>query len=149
MTAVRDIMESAPLIVSPDTSVKDLAVALVERRIDGACVVQDDVLVGVVTSMDLVFQEKQLHIPSFFTFLDVMIPMQSREQLHEEMRKMAGVTVEQIMSRDPTVVAPDDEVSAAATTMVEEHFTILPVVDDGVLVGVVTKRGLVRAAYSL
>lgn len=149
MTAVRDIMEAAPLTVSPETSVKDLAAALVERRLEGACVVHDGVLVGVVTSMDLVFQEKVLHIPSFFTFLDVMIPLQSREQVHEEMRKMAGVTVDQIMSKNPTVVAPDDEVSAAATKMVEEHFTILPVVDDGVLVGVVTKRGLVRAAYSL
>jgi len=142
-------MEPAPLIVTSETPVKELAAALIERRLDGACVVDDGKLVGVVTSMDLVFQEKELHIPSFFTFLDIMIPLQPMDQLHDEMRKMAGVTVGQIMSREPTVVPPSEDVSSAATTMVEEHYTILPVVEGGQLLGVVTKRGLVRAAYSL
>lgn len=142
-------MEPAPLEVSPEMSVRDLAMSLIEGGFDGACVVDDDRLVGVVTSMDLVFKEKKLHIPSFFTFLDVVIPLESMSSVKEELDKISGVTVREIMSTDPATIAPDATSSEAATTMVDHHYTILPVVEDGKLVGVVTKRGLVRAAYGM
>lgn len=140
----RDIMIEA-LTVVPARSVRDLAVLLLERGLDGACVVENAQLVGVVTTMDLVFQEKQVHLPTILNFLDFAIPLEPPSRLRAELDKIAGTTVEQIMSREPVTVEPDRPVSEVARMMVDQHLTIVPVVEDGVLLGMITKQALLRA----
>jgi CBS domain-containing protein len=143
----RDIMIEA-LIVAPDCSVRDLAALLLERGLDGACVVENaqlDQLVGVVTTMDLVFQEKQVHLPTILNFLDFSIPLEPPSRLRAELDKIAGTTVQQIMSREPMTVEPERPVSEVARMMVDKHLTIVPVVDDGNLLGMITKQALLRA----
>lgn len=140
----RDIMIEA-LTVAPDCSVRDLAKLLLERGLDGACVVDDDQLVGVVTTMDLVFQEKQVHLPTILSFLDFAIPLEPPSRLRAELDKIAGTKVEQIMTGEPITVEPDRLVSEVARLMVDKHLTIVPVVDDGSLLGMITKQALLRA----
>lgn len=140
----RDIMIEA-LTVVPDRSVRDLAKLLLERGLDGACVIENARLVGVVTTMDLVFQEKQVHLPSILSFMDFAIPLEPPGRLRAELDKIAGTAVEQIMSREPVTVAPDRLVSEVARMMVDEHLTIVPVVQDGELLGMITKQALLRS----
>jgi CBS domain-containing protein len=150
MTVSRDMMESDPLIVSPGMQVKELARELLDTKLDGACVVSEGKLVGVVTAMDLVYREKRLHLPSFVSFMDFMIPLEAPERYHEEVHKMAGRTVGEIMSSNPVTVRLDSPLSETASLMVERHLTMLPVVDDeGRLVGVITKVALLKKAYGL
>jgi len=142
----REIMVEAITVV-PDRSVRDLVEMLLSERSDGACVIADGRLVGVVTTMDLVFQEKQVHIPSILSFMDFAIPLEPPERLREELDKIAGTRVEEIMSREPIVVGPDQPMSEIATLMVEKHLTIVPVVEHGRLLGMVTKHALLHAAF--
>lgn len=142
----RDIMVE-PLSVAPETSVRELAELLLRERSDGACVVEDGRLIGVVTTMDLVFQEKQVHLPSILSFMDFAIPLEPPHRLREELDKIAGTSVAEIMSDEPVVVGPLVPMSEVATLMVEESFTLVPVVEDGRLLGVVTKEALLRAAF--
>jgi CBS domain-containing protein len=135
------------LSVDPDCSVRDLAELLLNEASDGACVVKAGRLVGVVTTMDLVFQEKRVHLPSVLSFMDFAIPLEPPSRLREELDKIAGTRVAEIMSDDPIVVGPDEPMSEVATLMVEHNFTLIPVVEDGCLLGVVTKRALLRAAF--
>jgi CBS domain-containing protein len=141
----RDIMIEA-LTVVPGRSVRDLAVLLLDRGLDGACVIANDQLVGVVTTMDLVFQEKQVHLPTILSFLDFAIPLEPPSRLRAELDKIAGTTVEQIMTREPVTVEPERPVSEVARMMVDQHLTIVPVVDDGELLGMITKQALLRSA---
>jgi CBS domain-containing protein len=140
----RDIMIEA-LTVAPDRSVRDLAVLLLDRGLDGVCVVESEQLVGVVTTMDLVFQEKQVHLPTILNFLDFAIPLEPPSRLRAELDKIAGTTVEQIMTREPMTVEPERPVSEVARLMVDHHLTIVPVVEDGKLLGMVTKQALLRS----
>jgi acetoin utilization protein AcuB len=56
---VEDIMEGSPLFVSPDMHVEDAAMLIQENDVSGVCVVEKDILVGIITESDLlrVFME--------------------------------------------------------------------------------------------
>jgi CBS domain-containing protein len=49
------------------------------------------------------------------------------------------------MSADPVTIDPDAPVSRAAALMLERRFSSLPVVESGVLLGIVTERDVLRA----
>lgn len=135
------------LTVPRDLPVRALVDLLLREHADGACVVEAGRLVGVVTTMDLVFQEKRVHVPAILSFLEFAIPLEPPGRLRAELDKIAGTTVDDIMSPKPIVVGPDATTADVAARMVEQHLTLLPVVEDGALLGVVTKTALLRAVF--
>ncbi len=52
--------------------------------------------------------------------------------------------VEQVMTRDPATVAPNDPIRAAIERMRERKCRRLPVLEDGKLVGIVTETDLLN-----
>lgn len=145
MIRCEKIMNPHPLTVSPTLPVRELAELFLAKSLESACVVDQGRLVGVVTSMDLVFQEKQVHLPTFVHFLNGILPLEPFSgRTKKELEKIAGATVAAIMTSAPVTVAPDTPVSEAATLMVERHLSILPVVEQGRLRGAVTKPSLLR-----
>ena len=146
MKSASDIMTKEVLTVSPRTRVNDLAHLLTSRNINGAPVVDDDgELIGVVTENDLVFQKKKVHIPTVINILDSFIYLESHKRMKEEMAKITGVTVESIYSKDVKTVGPETPIDEIATLMVEENIHTIPVMDDGVLVGVIGKKDIIRS----
>ena len=145
MITVRDIMTSNPITVAPDMDITGAAKILLDNRINGAPVVDDNGhLVGILCQSDLIAQQKKLPIPSLFTFLDGFIPLSSTKQLEKEVRKIAAASVEQAMTRNPVTVTPDTGIEAVAALMVDNNFHTLPVVKDGKLVGIVGKEDVLR-----
>ena len=61
------------------------------------------------------------------------------------MKKIAASKVVDIMETDIKTVSSDTSVEDVATMIVEEGKHYFPVVDEDVLVGVVTKKDIVRA----
>ncbi len=145
----RDVMDTAPLTVAPELPVKDLAALFLERGQDGACVVANGRLAGIVTSMDLVFQSQPPHLPSFFHFLEALIPLENVARVESDLRKLAGATVGDVMTPAVITVGPDEPVSEVAMRMVTRHLSMIPVVDGERLLGAVTKVGILRSAYGL
>ncbi len=145
-----DVMDRAPLTVSGDTSLDDLAQHLIKGRLDGACVVDDgNRLVGVITTMDLIFQEQQARPPHVFAFLDAVFAFDRRRQRKAFIRKLTGNAVADIMTVDVITAQIDTPLSTIAEQMVEQHLTVLPVVDgDGGLLGMVDKRAMLQAAFT-
>lgn len=131
-----EIMSRSPLTFAPDTPVSQAAEVLIQHRLDGACVVDGETLVGVITAMDLVFQERKTPSPGIF-----MLPGTRRT-----LEKVTARTVGEIMSANPTTVEPSAELAELAAIMADNHFTILPVVNEGRLVGAVDKWALLSAA---
>jgi CBS domain-containing protein len=60
-------------------------------------------------------------------------------------RSMRNDTVDKLIIRDPITLAPDDQLLKAASTMISRYIHRLPVVDDGKLVGTVSRGDLCRA----
>ena len=78
MQFAHEFMSRDPYTVTADMKVSDLARGLLEHGADGAVVVDGRKVVGVVTAMDLVFQEKQVHLPTFIAFMDAVLPLGTR-----------------------------------------------------------------------
>lgn len=146
MRHASDVMETGPLEVSPEVGVHELARRMVEGDVDGACVVEGGRLVGVVTSMDLVFQEKKVHLPTVIHFIEAVIPLDFLGRTERELEKITGGTVRDIMTREPYTAKPSTAIDEVATRMVEDHLSFVPVLEGGAIVGVITRRSMLKAA---
>jgi CBS domain-containing protein len=143
----RDIMQVEVPTISDKASVRALARELVESNLEGICVVRHDgSFAGVVTAMDLIFQEKKPRMPAVFTFLEGVFTF-GLYRTREELTKIAGTTVADIMTAEPETVSPGTPLDVIATLMVHQHITVVPVLDGGKLVGVITKPSVLRAAF--
>ena len=140
-----EIMTRNVLTVNPGMEISEAAKILLDNRINGAPVVDSEGnLLGIICQSDLIAQQKKLPIPSLFTFLDGLIPLSSTKQMEKEVRKIAAITVEQAMTRNPVTVKPNTGIEAMAGLMVDNSFHTLPVVTNGKLVGIVGKEDILR-----
>lgn len=145
MLKVKEVMTRDVITVSPETEIVHAAKILLENRINGVPVIDDTGrLVGILCQSDLIAQQKKLPIPSFFTFLDGLIPTTSMKQLEKEVRKIAASTVAQAMTPNPVCVEPETSIESVAALMVDKGFHTLPVMDEGRLVGIVGKEDILK-----
>ena len=141
----RDIMETNIIKISPDINIVSAAKILLKNRINGVPVVDDDGrLQGILCQSDLIFQQKQISLPPFFSMLDGIIPLSSSKQLDDEIKKIAAVNVAQAMVKKPVTAHLDMPVSEIASLMVEKHFHTIPVVDNDELVGIIGKEDILK-----
>ena len=145
MLTAKDIMTKSVIAVSPDMEIVQAAKILLENRINGAPVVDETgKLVGILCQSDLIAQQKKLPIPSFFTFLDGLITLNSMKHIEKEVQKIAAITVAQAMTPDPVTVRPDTDIEAVAALMVDQNFHTIPVVEEGELLGIVGKEDILK-----
>ena len=142
---VKEIMTEKPITVTIRTEIFKAAKILLDHRINGMPVVDDaGKLVGIICQSDIIAQQKKLPVPSLFSFLDGYISLGSTKNLEKEVRKIFATAVEDAMTPNPVTVTPESEIETVAALMVDENFHTLPVVQDGVLVGVVGKEDVLR-----
>jgi len=141
-----DIMTKEVKTVTEETSVRDLARILTENRIGSVPVVDaDGKLIGIVTESDLIEQDKNLHIPTVISLFDWIIYLESEKKFERELKRMTARTVGDIYTRDVITIAPSTPVSEIADTMSNRKIHTLPVVDEGRLVGIVSRIDLIRS----
>ncbi|VAX17901.1 hypothetical protein MNBD_NITROSPINAE02-618 [hydrothermal vent metagenome] len=146
MVTAKEIMSTKYLAVKADTPVRDLAASLAEPRFYGAPVIDDDgKLIGVVTESDLIYQHKNLHLPTVFTLFDSVITFGGLHEVEDQIKKMLGSAVADIMSTDVTTVEEGATLEEIATIMSEQHKHFIPVIRDDVLVGVIDRTSLLKA----
>ncbi len=137
---VEQIMSREVVGVTPTTSLKDVARLLLERGISGVPVLGDNgKVLGIVSAGDILVKTSAAfglrEHPSNWLFGD-----DEREAL-----KRGAQTAADAMSRPAITVDPRCTVAEAARMMVKRSVNRLPVVDDGELVGIVTRNDIVRA----
>jgi len=133
------------ITVSPETEIVQAARLLLEKRINGAPVVnQAGGLVGILCQSDLIAQQKSIPIPSLFTLLDGYIPLKTSKRMDKEVEKIAATKVAEAMTPNPVTVDPATDIEKVAALMVEKNYHTLPVVDAGKLVGIVGKEDVLR-----
>src|ERR671916_1137735 len=145
---VRDIMDADPATVGPDAPVEEVVSVLRRHELPGVPVVDaDGMLVGIVTEADLVLpdEEGDLHIPHYVNLFGGTVFLEPLSRFEERLRKAFASKASDMMSRDPDTVAPDTSVREAARLIHESGHNRLPVVEDGRLVGVVTRVDVLGA----
>ncbi len=146
MLKAKDIMTSPVTTLTPGQEIMDAARILLERHINGAPVLDEDgMIVGVLTRDDLITQQKEIPLPSYFVVLDALIPIKSLGQVEREAEKIAATTVEHAMTADPVIVSPDTPLGEIAELMVDKKVHTIPVQDEsGELVGVIGKEDVLK-----
>jgi CBS domain-containing protein len=145
---ISEIMDSTPVTVAPETSVEEVVAALRRHELPGLPVVDaDGQLVGIVTEADMVLPDDQgdLHIPHYVNLFGGTVFLESLGRFEGRLRKAFASTAEDMMTRDPDTVGPDTSVREAARLIHETGHNRLPVVEDGRLVGVVTRLDVLGA----
>ena len=149
MQVVRNIMTRDVVTVTPDTDINTAAAILLEKDYNGLPVLDDQgKLVGVLCQSDLVVQQREFPLPSFFTLLGGFVALTSLEKLQRAVDKMAATKVSQAMTPDPVSVTPDTPVNKVADLMVDKKFHTVPVLENNKLVGVVGKKDILRLLAS-
>ena len=139
---VGEVMQADWPTLGPESTVEEAIRLFVEARISGAPVVEGERLLGIITEGDLIFQDADVKAPGFLDILGGMVPLGNTEEYRREALKSAGVTVGELMTTDPTTVAPEATLVEAATTMAEKRRKILPVVEGERLVGIITRMDI-------
>jgi CBS domain-containing protein len=142
---VRDLMTREVVKVSPETSVSEIAKLMSEHHASGLPVVDsDDHVLGVVTELDIVVRNTRFKLPAFFTLLNATIYLESPGHIRERLQHMLGSTAREIMS-DPAIITADATIEELAEIMVGQRANPIPVVEDGRLIGIVSRFDIVRS----
>lgn len=122
-TSVRDIMATKLLTFTPDTKVVAAIKSLVDRKFSGAPVVDENGnLVGILSEMDC---------------METVV----QNLYYGE----SGGDVKDFMSTNVTTVNPEMGIVDLAQMLQEKHFRRLPVVENGKLIGQVSRRDVLKA----
>jgi acetoin utilization protein AcuB len=126
----QEIMTKNPLTVPLETAVSDARRMMAERRIRHLLITDGHRLVGIVTDRDI-----RLNMPSPATSLSVW----------EINYLVARLSVDSIMTAPVITVDPRRNVVGVARIMLDHKIGALPVVDEGMIVGIVTETDVLRA----
>ncbi|CAF2240037.1 BnaA08g11590D [Brassica napus] len=141
-------------VVKPSTSVDDALELLVEKKVTGLPVIDDDwKLVGVVSDYDLLALDsisgRSQNETNLFPNVDSTWKVYFNE-LQKLISKTHGQVVGDLMTPSPLVVRGSTNLEDAARLLLETKFRRLPVVDsDGKLIGILTRGNVVRAALQI
>jgi CBS domain-containing protein len=139
---VADISHEEWPTLGPDETVEGAIKLFAESGISGAPVVDGGRLVGIVTEGDLIFRDADIKAPGFLDILGGLIPLGSWDEYRKEALKSAGVTVEEVMTRELITISPDASLAEASTIMADKRVKILPVAEDHILHSVITRMDI-------
>ncbi len=136
---IRDLMTTSVVTVAPEMPLKEAATLMARTRITGAPVVdQSGTVLGVLSETDILYKASgEAPRGGFLAGLF--------ETDFAPESKIRAKTVGEAMTAPAIAIGPDRPVHEAATRMIRESVNRLPVVEDGALVGIVTRTDIVRA----
>jgi CBS domain-containing protein len=142
---IKEVMKAKVVTVTASTSVKHAARLMLDNHISGLPVIDDEGgLVGIVTEGDMLRRHE----------LDIGLIARDDQAVGAEERAAAyikrhGWSVGNLMSRPPVTISEEASIGRAAALMVEKGVKRLPVMRDGHLVGIVSRRDLLCAFAKL
>ncbi len=146
---VRDVMNVRPITCQVTDTAAYAARVMRENKISGMPVLDGEKLAGVISESDLLRllateESGTLWLPSPFEIFEVPLRDLIRwERLHAKAEDISKKKVSEVMSRNIHEVGPDDTVEEAASVMTRHRINRLPVVEDGRLVGIITRGDII------
>lgn len=157
MVQARDIMTTEVETVAPDDDVSEVLTRLARAEFDGFPVVDDGIVVGIVTQGDLVdlFQPSDrvlwipVGFPPFLESLTYAVDLSwSDLDVGIDLVRNAGRPIREVMTEDVVTVGPDADLDEILSHLADDQRDInrLPVVDEaGALVGIIARQDVLRA----
>jgi CBS domain-containing protein len=120
MTQLSEVMTTDPRTVTTDDSLTDAAKIMRDEDVGAVIVTENGKVCGIVTDRDITVRAIA------------------------EGKDPAGTAIDEICTRDPTVLSPTEDAGDAVRLMTEKNIRRLPVVDDGQPVGIVSLGDLAQ-----
>ncbi|KAI3856285.1 hypothetical protein MKX03_014875 [Papaver bracteatum] len=137
-------------VVKPTTTVNEALESLVDNRITGFPVIDDDwKLVGLVSDYDLLALDSISGggVAETSMFPEADSSWKTFNEIQKLLSKTNGQVIADVMTTAPLVVRETTNLEDAARLLLETKYRRLPVVDsNGTLVGIITRGNVVRAA---
>jgi CBS domain-containing protein len=142
---VRDIMTAPVVSATADTSVGRIAELMHEKAISGVPVVNDsNRVIGIVTDFDLVMRITPIDPPHFLPLLEGRIPLETKGHFERRIRHQVGAAARDVMTEEVITIGADENIESLAQVMVGNRIDLVPVVENGRLVGVVSRADVIR-----
>ncbi|MGE8612694.1 MAG: CBS domain-containing protein [Achromobacter veterisilvae] len=142
----RDLMTPAPCCVNARTPVSQIMRAMLDRSISAVMVLGDDgQLIGLVSEGDLVRRQDSSHLKQIDHWLAQLAEGEALnlEFLHN--LQLGEQTAATVMSSPVITVAETADLSQIADLLLKRGIKRVAVTRDGKLVGVVSRRDILRA----
>ncbi|MGE4374884.1 MAG: CBS domain-containing protein [Methanoculleus sp.] len=123
-----DLMSSPVYVVTTTDNVAYARNIMLRHRISRLPVMEGEELRGIITKKDIAYRLRQAE------------PIWRR-------RPIDSIPVEVLMVPDPITVSPETSTRDIAAIMLDKNISGLPVVENGTVAGIVTKRDIMRSAY--
>jgi CBS domain-containing protein len=138
----RDVMTTPVIAATPDTPVRDVAQLLLDKRISGLPIVQGDRVVGILSESDLLRRVEAGTEPRRSKWLETLIDPSIQAADFAQSR---GVLARDVMSRDVIWVDSDSDLREIARVFEQRRIKRVPVLENGKLVGIISRANLLRA----
>ena len=123
-----DLMSSPVYVVTTTDNVAYARNVMLKHRISRLPVVEGEELRGIITKKDIAYRLRQAE------------PIWRR-------RPIDRIPVEVLMVPDPITITPETSTRDIAAIMLDKNISGVPVVENGTVAGIVTKRDIMRSAY--
>lgn len=121
---VRTVMDTNPVTVHPEMTVKEISEMMLSRRVQQLPVIEDGKFVGLITSYDLWRQ-------------------------HENNASVDEMKVKDVMTTKVIKISPKDKLGTAAELFADRRFKTLPVVNlRDELKGMITAFDLIKIVFN-
>ena len=151
---VRDLMTTQVITVKPTDTVRQAVIKMALDNVTGAPVVDNrNHVLGVISQTDILqlilkYQDKldeEIHSEHLLSQ-----PMDTDNQSADMTlinKEFSGMKVEDIMVRSTPYTTPDAEIVEALRMMMKMDVNRLPVLEQGILVGTVSRSDVIFAIY--
>ncbi len=140
---VRDAMQSQPVRVRLDSDICHAAEVVALSHVSDLMVVDvDGGFVGILSEGDILrsaMPDRREILEEGGTVEDGFAMFLARGG------QLSGLPIDPLVIREPICMGPEDHVARAATVMVDRNIRLLPVVQDGQLVGSISRSDICRA----
>lgn len=131
---VYEYMSKGVETASYEMKIGEAASLMLSRGFRRLPIIEDGKLVGLITASDIMYYlGKGKAFEKLFT-----------GNIHEAFDESVATIVS---TKEVISIGPDKNIGEAAKMMLEKHIGSMPVMDKGVLVGIITERDFLRAAY--
>jgi len=143
---VREVMVIHPICIYADADMREAAITVSRAEVSDLMVIdRQKKFVGVLSEGDLL----RAILPDFDEVLAAGGSLSAAFRFFvEKGRDLSSRSIAQLIIRNPITVKPDDDVAQIATIMVQKQIRRLPVVENDLLLGSISRADICRAVIS-
>lgn len=152
---VRELMTRDVLVLRPERTLEEAALAMTKRRVSGAPVVDPKGrILGILSEADILRKLQQiaeedvarhyLSDGSHSLALFSLLASKQHRVVAQVYEKLRHATVEETMTRRVHTAEPSDTLEHVAALMIRHDVNRVPIVEDGRIVGILTRADFAK-----